>query len=364
MQMSINPPDELFLVDDDSFSIAKIDETIARSKRIVQESLAISKSLNEKSKNLRKASSKINYEVDSSAHEDSDYSARHSSFANEYESENRIKNTCFAKEKFKKSFEESQILLKELEAQEKIRNNEISRLQSTLSLQNNAEINSLQQSLQEKKQKIKELSDKITNSAIFRENQELKAKIRQFEMKKLEKNSRTPNIEENDKKKEIDAHYNALYKLHQETSLDVAKEVQKLREEIKNKEKENTRNILYLTSKLEEKMIDNQLLSDQIKSLPSRYSDHSYKAEETINESSNKKIRRYSNHQHENEINEYKEKIVRLETELKKVKLKYSNLKKLYQKNCRKQSCTDGKRTVIKTKKRTASKKKVINYPI
>lgn len=352
----------MFSVDDDSFSIAKIDETIARSKRIVQESLAISKSLNEKSKNLRKESSKINFEVESSAREDSDYSARNSSFANEYESENRIKNNCFAKEKFKKSFEESQILLRELEAQEKIRNNEISRLQSTLSLQNNAEVNSLQQCLQEKKQKIKELSDKITNSAIFRENQELKAKIRHFEMKKVERNNRTPNNDENEKK--IEAHYNALYKLHQETSIDVAKEVQKLREEIKNKEKENTRNILYLTSKLEEKMIDNQLLSDQIKSLPSRYSDHSYKAEETINDCSNKKIRRYSKHQYEVEINEYKEKIVKLETELKKVKQKYCNLKKFYQKKGRKQSCTDGKKTVIKNKKRTASKKKIINYPI
>ncbi|OMJ90580.1 hypothetical protein SteCoe_6970 [Stentor coeruleus] len=364
MQMSIIPPDELFLVDDDSFSIAKIDETIARSKRIVQESLAISKNLNEKSKNPREKLSKANFEVDSSAQEDSDYSVRHSSLTNEQESKNRIKNPFLTKEKYKKSFEETQILLRELEAQENIRNNEISRLQSILSLKNNSEINILHQYLQEKKQKIKKLSDKITKNPIFQENQELKAKISQLEMMKLEKNNRKANADENKNKKEMEAHYNALYKLHQETSIDVAKEVQKIREEIKNKEKENTRNILYLTSKLEEKIIDNQLLSDQIKLLPSRYSDHSCKTEDIINDSSNKRIRKFSNHQYENEINGYKEKIIKLETKLKKANKKYSNLKKLYKKKNKKESGADGKKSVIKNKKRIALKKKANNYPI
>ena len=45
--MSIKQSDDLLLTEQESFSIAKIDETIARSKRIVQESLAMSKNAND-----------------------------------------------------------------------------------------------------------------------------------------------------------------------------------------------------------------------------------------------------------------------------------------------------------------------------
>ena len=125
---------------------------------------------------------------------------------------------------------------------------------------------------------------------------------------------------------------------------------------IKQKEKESERTINYLKNKLEEQVLDSQLLNDQIKLAPSEVC-----TQDPDSKRSNTAIkqRKQSNPEIEKEIFDYNQRILTLESELKKTKFKYKQLKKLYLKKCRRTHSIDTKNINTSKSKKSYSKPKI-----
>ena len=133
--------------------------------------------------------------------------------------------------------------------------------------------------------------------------------------------------------------------------------------EIKQKEKENQKKITFLSNKLEEKLLDNQLLTDKRRQSPSKYSENSYKIEDPYTYYTTREAqgRKYSNPELCRGHSEYTNKILALEIQLKKYKQKYNQLKKLYLKKHRKSSIESKKTNSVSEKlnKKSLSKRRM-----
>ena len=328
-----NLTEDLLFEDSDSFSIAKIDETIARSKRIVQESLAITKRSHQKPKAFHKESSfDTNLSINDSLNLNLDPSPRNNPF-----SDNSLKSS--QEKNFKKVLSDNMTLLKDLEAQDLIRQRELKKLEDQLKNYQSSNSSETHESIKLKKEKIQSLTERIKTHPLHRENLELKDKIKQYQEVKIEANILSEILYERKWKEETENNYNELYRRHQENSKSLGNEVQKIREKMKARQSENNKTINFLCNKLEEKILDNQLLSNQARITPKRNTSRDNKRGEKEEASSmvclDKKARRYSNPELEFEFFEYNKRIVQLEAQVKKYKQKYEDLKKTLQKKPR-----------------------------
>jgi chromosome segregation ATPase len=336
------------LLDTDNFSIAKIDETIARSKRIVQESLAISKNSCKISKLPEKD---ISFSSSHSNNESFDQDLKQNPFS---ENSFKIKTNS----KFQKVLLDNLSLLKELESQEQFRQKEIERLEGVLSGIQSPALSEINEILRQKQEKIQELQEKIKNSPVYRENQEIKEKIRKNQGINTEANLLSEILFERKAKEELENKYAELYSTYQENSKNTGKQVQKIRDDIKTRQSENEKTITFLKRKLEEKILDNRLLIDQFK-VNKRKS--SREVEESSKSFQDKITRRFSSNDQECQYFEFNKKIQKLEAEVKKYKQKYQNLKKsLNKKNRRCASIEAKKQKENLDKSRKNIKKKVI----
>lgn len=338
--------------DIDTFSIAKIDETIARSKKIVQESLAISKKNNQKFKLIENDSSfDSSHSKTDSIHLDFDPKPKFPYFQ-----ENSFKSNP----KFQQIILDNMSLLKELEAQEAFRQKEILRLEGVLSGIQSPTNEEIQETLKQKKEKISEIQEKIKTSQIFKENQEIKEKLKKLQTVNTEANLISEILFEKKAKEEIENNYNELYTSHQENSKSIGKQVQKIRDDIKTRQNENEKTITFLKRKLEEKILDNRLLIDQFRTSPKRKT--SRDVDETNKSFQDKKTRRFSSNDQELEFFEFSKKIQRLEAEVKKYKQKYQNLKKNMAKKNRRCSSIEMKKQKenLDKSRKSMVKKKVL----
>lgn len=318
-----NYTEDLLFEDSDSFSIAKIDETIARSKRIVQESLAITKRSNLKPKAFHKDSSfDTNLSINESIHLDFDPNGQKNPFSGNF-----LRNS--QEKSLKKVISDNLTLVKDLEKQDKNRQREIKRLEDELRQYQSFDCSEIEESLKVKKEKIHSLTERLKSDSLYRENLELKDKIRQYQEVKVEAGLLSEILFERKNKEEIEKKYNELYQQHQENSKTLAIEIHKIREKIRSRQQENQKTISFLSSKLEEKILDNQLLSDQFKVTPNHKSSRELNRDGSLSLSLiESKARRYSNPDLEYEFFEYNKRITQLESQVKKYKQKYKELKK------------------------------------
>lgn len=340
------PSDRLF---QESFSIEKIDETIARSKRIVEESLAISANEIDNSMRGKQYSFSSSKEDDSIGLDFSQFQIKKTEsldFKNEFEPESRIRNFGFFKENLGLSLSENKKYLKELESKQFTRNKELFHLQNILQSQFDPNIENLEEALKQKKQKVKRLSEKITSHSIYKENQEIKAKLKHHEGKNVEKIIRSKILEEKKEKDLLESQYNALYQSHHEQLNDSKLKLNKITEQIKETEKAHHRTLNLLSATLEEKMLDNELLRNQLKPSPSKTSEPTYRNEKSIDYSliRDKTPRKNSNGEAITTVSAYQKKIVFLEGQVKKIKRKYKQLKKLYLRKSRRTSSIEIRR--------------------
>lgn len=369
-----NLTEDLLFEDSDSFSIAKIDETIARSKRIVQESLAITKRSNTKPKAFHKDSSfDTNLSINDSINLNLNPSPKKNPF-----SDNALKNS--QEKNFKKVLSDNMTLLKDLEAEDSIRQKEMKKLEDQLKNYQSSNSTEIQESLRLKKEKIQSLTERIKTHPLYRENLELRDKFQKYQEVKVEASILSEILFERKKKEEIENNYNELYKSHQENSKSLGNEVGKIREKMKARQSENYKTINFLSSKLEEKILDNQLLSDQARITPKRNTSRDYKREEASSfVCLDKKARRYSNPELEYEFLEYNKRIIQLEAQVRKYKQKYENLKKTLQKKPRRCSSIEmnkqkenldkskkniKKKSVVKTNEKITKAKRKNHTPL
>ena len=118
--MSNNLTDELFLSEPDEFSIAKIDETIARSKKVVEESLALSNI----DKNPFFRRSPFKGDSYNQVNDSDDYKEK-SFFDKDEENETRIKVLNPVSQNYQNHLFQKQKKLKELETRDFARTKEI-----------------------------------------------------------------------------------------------------------------------------------------------------------------------------------------------------------------------------------------------
>ena len=364
--MSYIPVDELLHTEQEHFSIAKIDETIARSKRIVQESLALSKNTNQNSILERKYSPNTSNDIDESLRLDLSQFKNNKGiplyFGKELEQEDRIQNFDFLKENMEISLSENSKYLNNLESQSFSRNKEIFHLQNILKSQPYSSLSNVEEELGLKKQKIKKLSDKITNHSLYKENQEIKSKIKHYQNVNLSKIIKSKILEERHAKESLETQYGSLYQAHHSSSKSNSEEIQSIKSQIKNTERAHQRTITFLTNKLEEKMLDNKLILDQQRISPAKYSEPTYRIEEsTFLTNRERSVRKDSKVDFPDDTLNQEKRIMYLEEKLKQTKLKYKQLKKLYLKKCRRVSSIEinrGNKLPDKIKKKSVLKRK------
>ena len=214
----------------------------------------------------------------------------------------------------------------------------------------------LESNFKKKKEKIKELSERITSHSLYKENQDIKQKIKNCEMMSVEASIQNSICEEKAQKKALESQYDSLYQIHQFSSKNITSDLENIKYNIKQKEKESERTINYLKNKLEEQVLDSQLLNDQIKLAPSEVC-----TQDPDSKRSNTAIKqtKQSNPEIEKEIFDYNQRILTLESELKKTKFKYKQLKKLYLKKCRRTHSIDTKNINTSKSKKSYSKPKI-----
>ena len=342
--MSIKHPDQLFLGESESFSTARIDETIARSKRIVQECLAMSKQANQEINFKNISSPTDNIDIDNSLKFSFEQfkTINESSIMLEKNHQRDIKaniNSNISKV-YRKSSIETNEYINELMSKEFTRKKEILRLKNILQTQLSPDILKLEEKLIKKQVKIKELSVSVNNHSLFKENQELEGKIKQYENMNTDRNLRDRILEEKLKKKSLESKYNNLHKIHEEKSNEAAHELRRVISEIKEKEKENQTAILFLQRKLEEQILDNQTIIDNIRPNSVKSICLNDKEEESLMYYTTREAesRKYVNSNPCNNYSDFINKIAVLEAQLKKYKQKYKKVKKLYINKCRRSS--------------------------
>jgi hypothetical protein len=374
--MSFSPLDELVYSGNNQFSIVKIDETIARSKRIVQESLAISNNTYQKLNNSKEQDYN-SYEIDDSLILDFEVLKKNQDTSmfidNTFEKETSLQNFKNLQNMFEINLAERQKRLQQLVINDEHRIKQIKQLENILNTEYNQKLFELEQKFKKKKDKIKVLSDAITSHSLYKENQDLKEKIKVYEKSDIEKTLKTSILEAKDQKENLEAQYNYLYRAHQESSKDTIKQLKELKDQIDQTKTDNKIKLNYLGTKLEEKILDNQLILDQIKLSSNNLSEINQKAETPTNNlpstntlsannlTTDKKTRRCSNSDIEKEFHEYSKKINMLENELHKAKKKYQHLKNLYAKKSKKNSIDMKKIPVAaeKNKKKSLPKRKM-----
>jgi hypothetical protein len=342
--------------DQDSFSVSRIDEIIAHSKRIVEESLALSKKTLSTQHDINRSSFDANSSKSGSFRIDFNQVRGPNELQDDLISESRPFGTNLS-DRFKMTFNESGLGMPET-GPEKISDQETIRLENTAKNESNYSEEKRYCLSRNINESDKDSEDKEILSQMYLENKELKLKVKNLENLNFVNKSKNPG--DSLIKAEIEKELNVLYKINQENNKEIAIEVQKIRAEIKAKELENQRKLKQLSSKLVDKSHDSPFPSDNTKSTPNKLNDKPIKNNENTNcpNCSDRWSRRCSNPRIETPSFKYIKKIQSLESELKKVKQKYRDLKKLYNKKCGR-TFSIGSKAALLEKARALTKRKL-----